>query len=138
QALMNRPDLQVTSYNQDLFVFDIDPRKLEITNKYPDLYENISIKPVVDQTVTDHAPYLTTELPLPGALSEYKLQFDSSDSFISKNINPRFFPCINRLIAIYLILPGFVYMIYPKCMINSRLYQLQYDFINNLTHEFKT
>src|SRR5690606_13364937 len=56
QALMNQPDLHPTSYNQDLFIFDIDPRKLKITNKYPDLYENISINPVVDQTVSDHAP----------------------------------------------------------------------------------
>ncbi|NGM62916.1 HAMP domain-containing histidine kinase [Sphingobacterium sp. SGG-5] len=138
QALMNRPNLQLTSYNQDLFIFDIDPRKLKITNKYPDLYEHISIKPVVDQTVSDHAPYLTTELPLPGALSEFKLQFESSDYFISKNINQRFFPVISGLIAIYLILLGFVYMIYRNVMINSKLYQLQYDFINNLTHEFKT
>src|SRR5690606_17976073 len=138
QALMNRPNLQLTSYNQDLFIFDIDPRKLKINNKYPDLYEHIRIKPVVDQTVTDRAPYLRTELPLPGALSEFKLQFESSDYFISKNINQRFFPVISGLIAIYLILLGFVYMIYRNVMINSRLYQLQYDFINNLTHEFKT
>ncbi len=139
QALMNQPDLHLTSYNQDMFVFDIDPRKLKITNKYPDLYENISIKPVVEQTVTDHAPpYIATELPLPGALSEFKLQFDSSDYFISKNINKRFFPVVSGLIIIYLILLGFVYMIYRNVMINSRLYQLQYDFINNLTHEFKT
>jgi len=138
QDLMNRDHLPIMTYNHDLFVFDIDPRKLKITNKYPDLYENISIRPVVDQTVSDHAPYLTTELPLPGALSEFKLQFDSSNHFISNNINKRFFPVISGLVFIYLILLAFVYMIYRNAMINSRLYQLQYDFINNLTHEFKT
>src|SRR5690606_8331424 len=138
QDLMNRDHLPIMTYSHDLFVFDIDPRKLKITNKYPDLYENISIRPVVDQTVSDHAPYLTTELPLPGALSEFKLQFDSSNHFISNNINKRFFPVISGLVFIYLILLAFVYMIYRNAMINSRLYQLQYDFINNLTHEFKT
>ncbi|MGH2624833.1 MAG: sensor histidine kinase, partial [Sphingobacterium sp.] len=30
------------------------------------------------------------------------------------------------------------YLIYRNIAINSRLFQLQYDFINNLTHEFKT
>ncbi|HMR18396.1 MAG TPA: HAMP domain-containing sensor histidine kinase, partial [Sphingobacterium sp.] len=39
---------------------------------------------------------------------------------------------------IYLLLLTVVYIIYRNVTVNSRLYQLQYDFINNLTHEFKT
>src|SRR5690606_14654448 len=58
--------------------------------------------------------------------------------FISNNINKRFFPVIGGWGFIYLIWRAVVCMIYRNAMIIRRLYQLQYDFINNLTHEFKT
>ncbi|HMR20451.1 MAG TPA: hypothetical protein PKA53_14195, partial [Sphingobacterium sp.] len=102
RVMMDQAALPIATYDHDLFVFDINPTKLQVFNKYPALYENIAIRPVVEQIVTDYRPYLTTELPLPGALSEYKLQFDSSDKFIFKAINKRFFPVISGLIVIYL------------------------------------
>jgi two-component system phosphate regulon sensor histidine kinase PhoR len=138
RVMMDQATLPVATYDHDLFVFDIDPIQLHVVNKYPELYEHIVIKSVVEQTVTDHKPHFTTELPLPGALSEYKLQFDSSDNFISKAVNKQFFPVISGLLVIYLLLLAVVYIVYRNVTVNSRLYQLQYDFINNLTHEFKT
>lgn len=138
KAMMNDVNLPTSSYEQDLFIFSIDPRKISIKNKYPNLYEEISIKAVVDQYVTDDAAYIRTELPLPGALSDYKLQFDSSREFILKDVNKRFLPVMFGVSLVYLILLLIGYLIYRNVNINSRLYQLQYDFINNLTHEFKT
>jgi len=138
QSIMNDTNLPETSYEQDLFVFDINPTKIVINNKYPNLYQKISIRAVVDQYVTDDNFYLRTELPLPGALSDYKLQFDSSLEFIEKDINKRFFPVMIGVSFLYLFLLLVGYLIYRNALINSKLYQLQYDFINNLTHEFKT
>lgn len=138
RVMMNQATLPVATYDHDLFVFDIDPTKLKVVNKFPELYENIHIRPVVSQGVTDQRPFLMTELPFPGALSEYKLQFDSSDTFITKTVNKRFFPVISGLLVIYFLLLGTLYIVFRNITVNSRLYQLQYDFINNLTHEFKT
>ena len=138
RALMHQENLPKSNYEQDLFIFGIEPRKLVIKNKYPNLYENIYIKPIVDQILEQDETYLSTELPLPGALSDFKLQFDTSESYIQRDINQRFFPVMIVLCVIYLILLLIGYLIYRNVSINSRLFQLQYDFINNLTHEFKT
>ena len=138
RGMMKQVKYPTATYDQDLFVFGIEPRKLHIENKYPNLYEKIYIKPVVDQSLRESKAYLSTELPLPGALSDYKLQFDSSESYIREDINKRFFPVMVAISVIYLILLLIAYLIYRNVSINNRLYQLQYDFINNLTHEFKT
>src|SRR5690606_15175955 len=69
RVMMNQATLPVATYDHDLFVFDIDPTKLKVVNKFPELYENIHIRPVVSQGVTDQRPFLMTELPFPGALS---------------------------------------------------------------------
>lgn len=138
KAMMTDVNLPTSSYEQDFFVFTIDPQKISIKNKYPNLYEEISIKAVVDQYVTDDESYIRTELPLPGALSNYKLQFDSSRDFILKDINKRFLPVMVGVSIVYLVLLLIGYLIYRNAITNNRLYQLQYDFINNLTHEFKT
>ena len=129
---------QKSSYEQDFYIFYISPTKIQIKNKYANLYEEISIMPVVDQYVLNEDAYLKTEIALPGALSEYKLQFESSEAHITKEINKWFFPVVLFLTLIYLILLLIGYLIYRNVLTNNRMYQLQYDFINNLTHEFKT
>lgn len=129
---------QKSVYEQDFYVFYILPTKMQVKNKYANLYENVSILPVVDQYVLNEDVYLKTEIALPGALSEYKLQFESSESHIAKEINKKFFPVVLVLTLIYLILLSIGYLIYRNVLTNNRMYQLQYDFINNLTHEFKT
>ncbi len=126
------------AFDQDLFVYKINPQKIKIVNNLPTLYENISIKAIADPNVMEESADLSTDMPLPGALSEYKLQFDSSQHFLRGEINRRFFPVVLGVSFLYLILLAIVYLIYRNISINSRLFQLQYDFINNLTHEFKT
>lgn len=136
--MMIDANYQKSVYEQDFYVFYILPTKMQVKNKYTNLYEKVSIKPVVDQYVLNEDVYLKTEIALPGALSEYKLQFESSQNHISKEINKKFFPVVIILILIYLILLSLGYLIYRNVLTNNRMYQLQYDFINNLTHEFKT
>lgn len=136
--MMIDANYQKSVYEQDFYVFYILPTKMQVKNKYKNLYEKVSIKPVVDQYVLNEDVYLKTEIALPGALSEYKLQFESSQNHISKEINKKFFPVVLILILIYLILLSLGYLIYRNVLTNNRMYQLQYDFINNLTHEFKT
>ena len=136
--MMSVPDTTVLTYDQDMFIFLIDPSKIKIKNVALNLYERIEVLPIVSGSVSDQRFYLQTELPLPGALSDYKLQYTSSEGFINQEINRRFWPVSLGISAVYLILIFIAYLIYRNATINSRLFQLQYDFINNLTHEFKT
>ena len=136
--MMLVPDSNVVSYDQDMFIFLVDPSKIQIKNTALNLYENIEILPIVSGSVSDQNFYLQTEMPLPGALSDYKLQYTSSESFIRREVNRRFLPVSIGISAVYVILILIAYLIYRNVTINGRLFQLQYDFINNLTHEFKT
>src|SRR5690606_5087675 len=81
---------------------------------------------------------LTTETPLPGALADYKIYFSSSRPFLRSEINRRFLPVMAGVVGIYLLLAIVAYLIYRNLYVNRRMFKLQYDFINNLTHEFKT
>ena len=137
KALMEDPDLLPVAYDQDLFVYKINPLKIKIENVQPRLFENIRILAVADPNVMEEEGDIHTEMPLPGALSEYKLQFDSSEQFLQGEINRRFFPVVLGLSLLYAILLCIVYLIYRNIAINSRLFQLQYDFINNLTTNLK-
>ncbi|MFD1768213.1 sensor histidine kinase [Sphingobacterium suaedae] len=138
KRMMSSSDNPIVSYDQDMFMFLINPSRLQIKNVAANLYEKIEILPIVSGRVTDQHFYLETELPLPGALSDYKLQYTSSEGFINKEINRRFLPVSLGISIIYLILIFIAYLIYRNITINGKLFQLQYDFINNLTHEFKT
>lgn len=138
KRMMSTTDNPIAWYDQDMFLFLINPSKIQIKNGAPNLYEKIEILPIVSGNVTDQHFYFQTEFSLPGALSDYKLQYTSSESFINKEINRRFLPVSLGISIIYLILIFIAYLIYRNITINSRLFQLQYDFINNLTHEFKT
>lgn len=125
-------------YELDMFSFYLDPLKLTIKNTKPELYESISIKPLVYESLENTSGILNNDLPLSGPFSDYKLYFSSSKSFLRKEINARFLPIALGLIISYLILILIAYLIFRNLNINSRLFKLQYDFINNLTHEFKT
>lgn len=126
------------AYDQDMFVYKINPQKITIVNTQERLYEKVRILPVANPNLTEEPAFLTTDMPLPGALSDYKLQFDSSEQHLRGEINRRFFPVVLGVSLVYFILLLIIYLIYRNIAINSRLFQLQYDFINNLTHEFKT
>ena len=125
-------------YEQDILSFRLNPFKLTIKNNHPELYQEISIRPLVFESVDTNPDLLNTDLALSGAFADYKLFFSSSRSFLSKEINRRFFPVAVSILIIYGILGFIAYLIYRNLHINSRMFKLQYDFINNLTHEFKT
>lgn len=127
-----------TSYEQDIFTFFIDANKLSLENTVPELYQRVQILPLVYESIDTDPDLLTTETPLPGALADYKIYFSSSRSFIGTEINRRFLPVLAGVLAIYLLLAIIAYLIYRNLYVNKRMFKLQYDFINNLSHEFKT
>jgi two-component system phosphate regulon sensor histidine kinase PhoR len=81
---------------------------------------------------------VSTDTPLPGAFADYKLYFSSRHGFLSQQVNIQFLPVAISLLAIYIVLILIAYLIFRNLNINSKMFKLQYDFINNLTHEFKT
>jgi two-component system phosphate regulon sensor histidine kinase PhoR len=138
KELMFRKLSRSLLYEQDILSFQLTPFKLPIKNTHPELYQKIEIKPLVFEPVDTDPDNISTDIPLPGAFSEYKLYFSSSRSYINKEIKNRFFPIACGLLFIYSVLVAVAYLIYRNLNINSRMFKLQYDFINNLTHEFKT
>ena len=78
---------RIVNYEQDMFVFSVDPTLLDVKNIYPNLYERIEVVPIVRAPVTSDVKEYVTEMLLPGALADYKLLFHSSESFISKEVN---------------------------------------------------
>jgi two-component system phosphate regulon sensor histidine kinase PhoR len=125
-------------YEMDMLAFYLNPQKLEIINSHPELYQNISIKPLVYESIDNDAGFVDNELPLSGPFSDYKLYFSSGKDFLRKEVNSRFRPIAFGLFIIYFVLVLIGYLIFRNLNINSKLFKLQYDFINNLTHEFKT
>jgi Signal transduction histidine kinase len=125
-------------YEQDVLTFFINPNKLSLENTVPELYQYVQIQPLVYESIDTDPDLLTTETPLPGALSDYKIYFSSSRSFLESEISRRFLPVMAGVLGIYLLLAVIAYLIYRNLYVNKRMFKLQYDFINNLTHEFKT
>src|SRR5690606_39289810 len=72
------------------------------------------------------------------AFADYKLFFISTKQFLKKEIIRRFMPIAGALLLLYLVLGIIDFLIYKNLNINRKMFKLQYDFINNLTHEFKT
>lgn len=137
-------DLQNTvqpgvSYNQNMMTFLLDPYLLKVKNTHRELYQFVSIKPVVYYPLDiDASKYRTTEVALPGAFSDYKLFFRSANGYLTTEIDRRFMPIAGIVLLVYIFLVLIGYLIYRNLKINLRLFKLQYDFINNFTHEFKT
>ena len=125
-------------YELDMFSFYLDPLKLKIKNTRPELYQSITIKQLVYESLENNSDIISNDLPLSGPFSDYKLYYSSSKSFLQKEINTRFMPIAGGLFVSYFILVLIAYLIFRNLNINIKLYKLQYDFINNLTHEFKT
>ncbi|WPU98261.1 HAMP domain-containing sensor histidine kinase [Mucilaginibacter sp. cycad4] len=126
------------SYKQNMMTFYLDPYLMKVKNTHPELYENVSIQPVVYDPIDSEGDKLITEVPLPVAFSDYKLFFSSAQGYLTAEINRRFMPigAIVLLMTLFLMLIG--WLIYRNLNVNMKLFKLQYDFINNFTHEFKT
>ncbi|WP_316746398.1 HAMP domain-containing sensor histidine kinase [Pedobacter gandavensis] len=125
-------------YQQDMLSFHLDPYKLKIINSRPLLYQHIKIQPSTYDPLDTSETYLTTEITLPGAFSDYKLYFLSSKSFVDREILSYFLPIAAAILVFYGIVVLVAFLIYRNLNINQRMFKLQYDFVNNLTHEFKT
>lgn len=125
-------------YQQDMMTFELDPSKVKIKNTRPLLYQNIRIEPITYDPLDTSSEYTTSEITLGGAFSDYKLYFTSSKSFLKNEIFSYFLPIAILLTLSYGILVLVAFLIYRNLNINHKMFKLQYDFVTNLTHEFKT
>jgi two-component system phosphate regulon sensor histidine kinase PhoR len=125
-------------YQADMLSFHLDPYEIKIINSRPKLYQFIKIQPLTYDPLETSGAYLSTEITLPGPLSDFKLYFMSSKSFLDKEIMSYFWPIALAILVFYSILILVAFLIYRNLNINQKMFKLQYDFVNNLTHEFKT
>jgi two-component system phosphate regulon sensor histidine kinase PhoR len=125
-------------YKQNMMTFFLDPYLLKVKNSHKELYQNISIEPVVYDALDNQSGNLNTEVSMPGAFSDYKLFFSSARGYLTAEINRRFMPIGALVLLIYCFLVLIGWLIYRNLNVNIKLFKLQYDFINNFTHEFKT
>lgn len=125
-------------YQQDMLSFLLDPYKIKIINTRPLLYQNIRIEPLTYDPLSTSTEYIATEITLPGPFSDFKLYFISAKSFVDKEILSYFLPIASIMLLFYSILVLVAFLIYRNLNINHKMFKLQYDFVNNLTHEFKT
>jgi two-component system phosphate regulon sensor histidine kinase PhoR len=125
-------------YQQDMLSFFLDPYKIRIINTRKKLYQNIRIEPLTYDPLNTSSDYVATEITLPGPFSDYKLYFISAKSFVDREILSYFLPIALLLLLFYSLLVLVAYLIYRNLNINHKMFKLQYDFVNNLTHEFKT
>jgi two-component system phosphate regulon sensor histidine kinase PhoR len=126
-------------YKQNMMTFYLDAYKIRIKNVHPELYSSVSIKQVAyDPAEIDHTKILTDEVALPGAFSDYKLYFSSPKEYLKGEIIRRFLPIGGVILLIYSVFILIGWLIYRNLSVNLKMFKLQYDFINNFTHEFKT
>ncbi|PTQ94993.1 two-component system phosphate regulon sensor histidine kinase PhoR [Mucilaginibacter yixingensis] len=125
-------------YPQNMMTFFLDAADLEVKNSHKELYQEVSVQPVVYDPLDTGADKLSTEAAFPGAFANYKLYFRSDRDYLGSEVARRFTPTAAIILLIYLFLVVIGWLIYRNLNINIRLFKLQYDFINNFTHEFKT
>jgi two-component system phosphate regulon sensor histidine kinase PhoR len=126
-------------YRQNMMTFLLDPYHLKVSNIHKELYESVTIRPVVYYPLeNDASNNMITEVALPGAFSDYKLFFKSTKGYLIDETNRRFMPIGGIVVLIYMFLILIGYLIYRNLKVNMQMFKLQYDFINNFTHEFKT
>lgn len=127
------------SYQQNMLTFYLDPLALIIKNTNPGLYQSITIRPLVyDPLDNEPENITTTQIAFPGAFSDYKLYFRTNKSFLTHEVVKSFLPIAFGVLVVYFFLLVIALLIYRNLNINLKLFKLQYDFINNFTHEFKT
>ncbi|TKC00245.1 HAMP domain-containing histidine kinase [Pedobacter cryophilus] len=138
QDLMLKDRAPSPLFEQDIFSFELNPFKLQIKNIHPELYQFISIRPLSYDPILERPDLVTTDITLPGAFADYKIYFASEKGFLDKEVNHRFLPIAIGVFVIYLVLAFITFLIYRNLNVNEKMFSLQYDFINNFTHEFKT
>ncbi|MGI4728512.1 MAG: sensor histidine kinase, partial [Janthinobacterium lividum] len=128
----------ISTYQKDMFTFYLNPYALKIRNTSPGLYQSISIHPLVYDPLDNEQERVSTEIAFPGAFSDYKLYFRTNKSFLKHEVIKQFLPIAFGVMMIYLFLLAIALLIYRNLNVNLKLFRLQYDFITNFTHEFKT
>ncbi|MEX8548889.1 MAG: sensor histidine kinase [Mucilaginibacter sp.] len=128
----------VSTYQQDMLTFYLDPFALKIRNTNPGLYQSITIRPLVYDQLDNDQEKVVTEIAFPGAFSDYKLYFRTDKRFFMHEIIQRFLPIAFGVLMVYFFLLVIALLIYRNLNVNLKVFKLQYDFINNFTHEFKT
>ncbi len=125
--------------NQNMMTFYLDPHRLKFKNTHPELYQHISLEQIIyDPPDIDRTKTITDEVALTGAFSNYKLYFSSPRDYLNPEIFHRFMPVGGIILLIYFFFIVIGWLIYRNLNVNIKLFKLQYDFINNFTHEFKT
>jgi len=125
-------------YKQNMLTFLLDVFALKIKNVHPELYQHITVQPVVYDPLNANENELRTEVAFPGAFADYKIYFNSEKSHLDTEVNRRFMPIAGIVLLIYVFMVLIGWLIYRNLNTNLKLFKLQYDFINNFTHEFKT
>ena len=125
-------------YKQNILTFFLNPHLLKVRNSHKELYQNVSVQPFVYDPVDAGNDNIVTEAGLPGAFADFKLYFSSAKNFLQTETNRRFMPIAALVLITYFFLMLIGWLIYRNLDINIKLFKLQYDFINNFTHEFKT
>ncbi|MDB5032619.1 HAMP domain-containing sensor histidine kinase [Mucilaginibacter sp.] len=145
EVLKTYHDLQKSGHaksfykQQNMMVFYVDPNRLKFKNIHPELYQRVSKERITyDPTDIDRANTITGEVALIGAFANYKLYFRSPRDFLIPEIDHRFMPVGGVIFLIYFFFVLIGWLIYRNLAVNLKLFKLQYDFINNFTHEFKT
>ncbi|WP_443944795.1 sensor histidine kinase [Pedobacter sp. AW1-32] len=138
KEMMKRKLDPMPVYQQDMLVFQLAASRLKIINTRPLLYQTIKVEPLTYDPIDISEENMTTEIALPGAFSNFKLYMISSKSYIKKETFIYFMPIALVLLLVYGVLLLVAFLIYRNLNINSKMFKLQYDFVNNLTHEFKT
>jgi len=125
-------------YKQNMMTFLLDAHRLKVKNTHPELYQQVTIQPVVYDPLDVDGNRRITEVTLPGAFSNFKLYFSSTNEHLKHEIDRRFLPIGAIVLLIYTFLILICWLIYRNLDVNLKVFKLQYDFINNFTHEFKT
>ncbi len=93
-------------YKQNMLTFLLDQYALKVKNTHPELYKDISIRPVVYDPLDNESNGMTTEAAFPGAFSDYKLYFSSPKDYLTAETNKRFMPIAAMVLLIYLFHAG--------------------------------
>ncbi|GGH20658.1 sensor histidine kinase [Mucilaginibacter phyllosphaerae] len=125
-------------YKQNMMTFLLDAHGLKVKNTHPELYQQVTIQPVVYDPLDVEGARKITEVTLPGAFSNFKLYFTATNEHLKREIDRRFLPIGAIVLLIYIFLVLISWLIYRNLNVNLKVFKLQYDFINNFTHEFKT
>jgi two-component system phosphate regulon sensor histidine kinase PhoR len=137
QSLLKKGNVKAF-YKQNMLTFLLDAHRLKVKNTHPELYQQVTIQPVVYDPLDVEGGRKVTEAALPGAFANFKLYFIATNQHLHKEIDRRFLPIGAVVLLIYFFLVLISWLIYRNLNINLKVFKLQYDFINNFTHEFKT